>query len=261
MSKEDKDMAMDISSVYGNYASTYANSKEVMQTKETKSQAETASTKQAESTSQTSKEYLNDLRKKYPNINITVADFKNEKQERSYMLGSSGGNNIVISQSVIDKMACDPVSAAKYEKVIADTPDFGKWAKETAESEPGCKHIASGICIDKDGKVTYWGVGSKTTEGPGTKEKMQKMLEEKRIEKKKQEKAEAKRKEDIEKQEALEEKQAEKKAVEKERMELMLAEGNSADEVVSAIANGKAETISENEISGIDAGNRINLTV
>ena len=235
-------MAMDINGVYGSYASTYANSKEVKQTKETKSASETssaASTKQAESTSQTSKEYLNDLRKKYPNINITVADFKNEKQERSYMLGSSGGNNIVISQSVIDKMAKDPATAAKYEKVIEDVPNASKEIKEAIESEPGSKYIASGVKIDKEGKVTYWSVGSKTGEGPGTKEKMQKMLEEKRIEKKKQEKAEAKKKEDIEKQEALEEKQAEKRAVEKERM----------------------ETISENEISGIDAGSRINLTV
>ena len=257
-------MAMEINSVYGNYASTYTNSKDTKQTKDTKSAGETTSaseTKKSESTAQTSKDYLSSLRQKYPDVNITVVDFKSQKQKLSYMIGSSGGNNVAISQSVIDKMASDPAAAAKYEKVIADTPDFGKWAKETAESEPGCKHIASGICIDKEGKVTYWGVGSKTTEGPGTKEKMQKMLEEKRIEKKKQNKAEAKKKEDVEKQEALGKKQAEKRAAEKERMKLMLAEGNSADEVVSAIANGKAEMISENEISGIDAGSRINLTV
>ena len=41
----------------------------------------------------------------------------------------------------------------------------------------------------------------------------------------------------------------------------MIAEGNSADEVVSAIENGEAATISEDEVSGINAGSRINLTV
>ncbi len=257
-------MAMDINGMYGNYASAYANSKDVKQTKEIKSASETVSvvdTKQTESTSQTSKDYLNNLRKKYPNINITVADFKNEKQERSYMLGCSGGNNIVISQSVIDKMAKDPAAAAKYEKVIEDVPNASKEIKEAIESEPGSRYIASGVKIDKDGKVTYWCVGSKTGEGPGTKEKMKRMLEEKRVEKKKQDKAEAKRKEGIEKREVLEEKRAERKAAEKERMELMIAKGNSADEVVSAIENGEAAKISEDEVSGKNAGSRINLTV
>ena len=257
-------MAMEINSVYGNYSSTYTNSKEVKHTKEAKPASEAvnaANTKQTESTSQISKDYLNNLRKKYPDVNITVVDFKSQKQKLSYMLGSSGGNNVAISQSILDKMASDPAAAAKYEKVIADTPDFGKNAKEKVESEPGCTYIASGTCIDKDGKVTYWIVGSKTGEGPGTKEKLQKALEEKRVEKKQQDKAEAKRKEEIEKQKVLEEKQAERKAAEKERMELLIAEGNSEDEVVSSIENGEAATISEDEVSGKNAGSRINLTV
>lgn len=190
-------MAMEINSVYGNYASTYTNTKETKQTKDTKSAGETktaSEAKQSESTSQTSQDYLNNLRKKYSDVNITVVDFKSEKQELSYMLGSSGGNNVAISSSVIAKMANDPVVAAKYEKIIADIPNHGKEVKEKIESEPGCKVYASGVKIDKDGKVTYWIVGGKSGEGPGTKEKMQKMLEEKRVEKKKQEKTKAARK-------------------------------------------------------------------
>lgn len=264
MSKEDENMAMDINGTYGNFSSTYVNNKETKRTKETKGVGETSKlseAKKAESTQQTTQDYLNNLRKKYSDVNITVADFKNEKQELSYMLGSSGGNNIVILSSIIEKMAKDPVVAAKYEKVIEDVPNASKEIKEAIESQPGSKYIASGVKIDKDGKVTYWSVSSKTGEGPGTKEKMQKMLHEKRIEKKKQEKAEAKRKEEVEKQEALEEKQAEKKAAEKERIELMLAEGGSADEVVSAIENGETKTVSEIAVGGIDVGNRINLTV
>ena len=247
-------MAMEINSVYGNYASTYTNSRETKQTKETKSAIELAKaneTKKAESTTQTSQDYLNNLRKKYSDVNITVVDFKSEKQELSYMIGSSGGNNVAISSSVIAKMANDPAVAAKYEKVIADIPNHGKEVKEKIESEPGCKVYASGVKIDKDGKVTYWIVGGKSGEGPGTKEKMQKMLEEKRIEKKKQEKAETARKEKQKEQEKLEEKQAERRAEEKEQMELLLAKGDSVDDVISKIGNGDAEAVSGRMIEGI----------
>ena len=257
-------MAMEINSVYGNYASTYTNSRETKQTKETKSASELAKaneTKKAESTTQTSQDYLNNLRKKYSNINITVADFKSEKQELSYMLGCSGGNNIVISQNIINQMAQDPATAAKYEKVISDIPNAAKDIKERVESTPGSKLIASGAKIDKDGKVTYWSVSSRIGEGPGTKEKMQKMLEEKRAEKKKQEKAETARKEKLKEQEKLEEKQAERRAEEKEQMELLLAKGDSVDDVISKIGNGDAEVVSEAVISSMEAGSRLNLTV
>lgn len=247
-------MAMEINSAYGNYASAYANSKETKQTRDTKPAGETIKgieAKRSEPTSQTAQDYLNNLRKKYSDVNITVVDFKSEKQELSYMLGSSGGNNVAISSSVIAKMANDPAVAAKYEKVIADIPNHGKEVKEKIESEPGCKVYASGVKIDKDGKVTYWIVGGKSGEGPGTKEKMQKMLEEKRVEKKKQEKAETARKEKLKEKEKLEEKQAERRAEEKEQMELLLAKGDSVDDVVSKIGNGDAEIVSGRMTEGI----------
>lgn len=247
-------MAMEINSVYGNYANTYTNPKDTKQTKDTKSAGETSrasETKRSESTAQTTQDYLNNLRKKYSDVNITVVDFKSEKQELSYMLGCSGGNNVAISSSIVVKMANDPAMAAKYEKVIADIPDVAKDVKERVESTPGSKLIASGVKIDKDGKVTYWSVSSRTGEGPGTKEKMQKMLEEKRIEKKKQEKAATSRKEKLKEQEKLEEKQAERRAEEKERMELLISKGDSAVDVVSKIRNGEVEAVSGKMLEGI----------
>ena len=257
-------MAMEINSVYGNYASTYTNSKETKQTKDTKSAGETtkaSEAKRSESTAQTTQDYLNNLRKKYSDVNITVVDFKSEKQELSYMLGCSGGNNLAISASMVEKMAKDPAVAAKYEKVISDIPDAAKDIKERVESTPGSKLIASGVKIDKDGKVSYWSVSSRIGEGPGTKEKMQKMIEEKRVEKRKQEKADATRKEKLKEQEKLEEKQAERRAEEKERMELLISKGDSAEEVISKLGKGEAEVVSEGAISSMEAGSRLNITV
>lgn len=177
-------MAMEINNVYGSYANSYAQSTNRTEKKSSKTETAKANDENStETVSQSSKDYLNNLRQKYSDVNITVVDFKSEKQELNYMLGCSGGNNLAISQSVIDRMAKDPAVAAKYEKIIAEIPGLEEQTKAEVEATGG-KYIASGVCVDKDGKVTYWIVGSKSGEGPGTKEKMQKMLEEKRVEKK-----------------------------------------------------------------------------
>lgn len=253
-------MAMEINNVYGSYANNYAQSTNRMEKKSSK--IETTKTNDANSTetvNQSSKDYLNNLRQKYSDVNITVVDFKSEKQELNYMLGCSGGNNLAMSQSVIDKMAKDPAVAAKYEKVIADIPNAAKDVKERVESTPGSKLIASGVKIDKDGKVTYWSVSSRTGEGPGTKEKMQKMLEEKRVEKRKQQKLEAAKQEKLKEQERLEEKRAEKRADDKERMELMLAKGSSVEELSTNIQAGNSVAV--NSISEITMGSRFDVSI
>lgn len=252
-------MAMEINNVYGSYANSYAQS--TNRTEKKSSKIETTKANDANTTetvSQSLKDYLNNLRQKYSDVNITVVDFKSEKQELNYMLECSGGNNLAISQSVIDKMAKDPAVAAKYEKIIAEIPGLEEQTKAEVEATGG-KYIASGVCVDKDGKVTYWIVGSKSGEGPGTKEKMQKMLEEKRVEKRKQQKLEAAKQEKLREQERLEEKRAEKRADDKERMELMLAKGSSVEELSTSIQT--VNSVAVNSISEIAMGSRFDVSI
>ena len=252
-------MAMEINNVYGSYGSAYTQSTNRTDKTTTKTEAaKTSGTNSTETVNQSSKDYLNSLRQKYSDVNITVVDFKSEKQELNYMLGCSGGNNLAISQSVIDRMAKDPAVAAKYEKIIAEIPGLEEQTKAEVEATGG-DYIASGVCIDKDGKVTYWIVGSKTSEGPGTKEKMQKMLEEKRVEKRKQQKLEAAKKEKLEAQERLEEKRAEKRADDKERMELILAKGNSIEQISLNIQNG--DVVALNNSFENATGNRFDVSI
>lgn len=115
------------------------------------------------------------------------------------MFSCSGGNNIAIFSSIIEKMAYDPAAAAKYEKVIADVPKAAEEIRKGVEAT-GSELLASGTVIDKNGKVSYWCIGKKkeAVENPGTvyKEKIQKQLEEKRAEKKEQEKGEEKKTEE-----------------------------------------------------------------
>ena len=137
-----------------------------------------------------SQAYLNSLKEKYPDVDITVADFKNGKQEDAYMLGSSGYNNIAVSSSIVEKMASDPAAAAKYEKVFAEMSGNSERIEKFAR-ENNDEILSAGALIDKNGKVSYWMVGRSkdTMENPGTvyKEKVQKQIEEKRAKKKEEE--------------------------------------------------------------------------
>jgi hypothetical protein len=166
-------------------------------------------------------------------VNITITDINSDKQMKNYMFGSSGGNNIAISSSILEKMASDPTTAAKYEQYIADVPKAAEEIKEGLANY-GAEMIACGTVIDKNGKVSYWCIGKydEVRENPGTvyKEKVQKQLEEKRAEKKEQEKAE--------------EKKAEKKKAQEKSLELKVANAESKEELLKKIRNNETEEIS-----------------
>lgn len=135
-------------------------------------------------------EYLNGLKEKYPDVNITVADFNSEKQSDAYMLGTRGYNNIAVSSSIIEKMASDPAAAAKYEKVFAEMSGNAERVEKFAQ-ENNDEILGAGAVIDKNGKVSYWMVGRSKDkmENPGTvyKEKIQKQIAEKRAKRKEEE--------------------------------------------------------------------------
>ena len=131
--------------------------------------------------------YLQGLKEKYPDVNVTVADFKNEKQEDNYMFGCSGGNNIVIAPNIIEKMARDPATAAKYEKYIAEAPEATEIMREGIAAHGG-EMVACGTAIDENGKVTYWSIGRHKPPRESQSVSYKEQLEEKR-EKKRQEEA------------------------------------------------------------------------
>ena len=142
----------------------------------------TNSAKTGNTTHRSSQEYLSNLKQKFSNMNIVVADFKNKNQERNYMKGCSGGNNIAISSKVLERMAKNPEVAEKYEKIIENVPNVINEVKGKIESDPNCKLLAAGAIIEEDGNVSYWTYTcSTTTTEVGTgKERMQKQLEKNR---------------------------------------------------------------------------------
>ena len=78
---------------------------------------------------------------------------------------------------------------------------------------------------------------------------------------KEKEKVEEKRKEKIKEQEVLEKKRAEKRKEEQERLEMLISEGKTADELVSNMIDGKAGAVSEDIFNNIETGIHLNYTV
>lgn len=174
---------MSINTNYGSYATNYTNTANSRKSEETKT---TSSAKQ------TTNDYIRSMEQKY-GVKISLVDFINEKQADAYIMGSSGGNNVAIASNIAEKMAKDPATAAKYEKVIADVPNSSKIMEEGIASHDA-EMVACGISIDKDGKVSYWSVSKhKPPKDNSYKEKLEKQTEEKRAKKKEEEKAKEKR--------------------------------------------------------------------
>ena len=174
---------MFINTNYGGYAANYTNTANSRKSEETKT---------ISSAKQTTNDYIRSMEQKY-GVKISLIDFGNEKQADSYIMGSSGGNNIAIASNIAEKMAKDPVTAAKYEKVIADVPNASKIMEKGIASHDA-EMVACGVSIDKDGKVSYWSVSKhKPPKDNLYKEKIEKQIEEKRAKKKEEEKAKEKR--------------------------------------------------------------------
>lgn len=197
----------------------------------------TADARTSNSLHRSSQEYLSNLKHKFSNMNIVVADFKSKNQETNYMKSCSGGNNIAISSKVLEKMANDPKTAEKYEKIIENVPNVINEVKEKIESDSDCKLLAAGAMIEEDGNVSYWTYTCSTTtvEVGSSKEKNQKHLE-KNHEKKAGDKPLKK---------AKTEKNSESVKSEKtkdisDQIGFLFSKGKSAAELFSNILSGKA---------------------
>lgn len=192
--------------------------------------------------SETAQSYLSDLKQRYSDVNVTVADFNSEKQSDAYMVGSRGYNNVAISASIVEKMAVDPQAAAKYEKVISDMSGNAERIEKFAK-ENNHEILGAGVVIDKNGKVSYWMAGrsKKVIENPGSvyKRKVQKEIEEKRAKKKEEEKLKEKKLVKAETVDKLMEKMKEEKA-------------ESDTDALGSATDGRVQKITEDKRGQID---------
>ena len=205
-------MAMEINSVYGNYASSYANQKETKQVKDSKSTSEAAktegqassvgNTKQTGSTRKTASDELTYLAKKYDGYSFVSANF-----QPGMRYGSKDKVNVAISPTFLKKMANNPELEAEYEKEIANMKACDESKVRNIEGQ-GDRIIAKGWAIDKDGNISSWTIGERghRPKVVSPNEYGEKIRKQKAEKKKAEDKIAAKKKEKAEQKEALEEK-------------------------------------------------------
>ena len=206
-------MAMEINSVYGNYANAYTSQNETKQVKGSKSMSEATktedqvssvgNTKQTESTRKTAADELAYLSKKYDDITFVAANF-----QPGMRYGSQSTTNIAISPEFLKKMGNDPELEKEYEEKFSQMKKLDEQFV-TEQNAMGRKVVAQGWAIDKNGGMSGWCIlenEDKRHYGQEMTDYANKIRKEKAEKKKEQERITAKKEVAAEKKEALEEK-------------------------------------------------------
>lgn len=139
--------------------------------------------------SDNAKKLLEELRKKYGNMSISVAEWSTDEEQDYYAGLTDKDYSVLINPELLEKMAADDSVREQYESVLSNA---GK-ASETLKEELGedvDKIKSFSITMDADGKITYAVKLLKDmTEQSKNNTKTQKdRIEEKRAERKEQEK-------------------------------------------------------------------------
>ena len=205
-------MAMEINSVYSNYAGTYASPKESKQEMASKSTRETdntegqasavGNTKKNENIRKTASDELAYLSQKYDGYSFVSANF-----QLGMNYGSKDTVNIAISPAFLKKMANNPELEKEYEKEIANMKACDERKIRNIEGQ-GDRIIAKGWAIDKDGNISSWTIGERghRPKVVSPNEYGAKIRQQKAEKKKEQERITAKKEAAATKKEALEEK-------------------------------------------------------
>ncbi len=205
-------MAMEINSIYSNYAGAYTNPKESKQAVASKSKRETdntegqayavENTKQNENMRKTASDELAYLSKKYDGYSFVSANFR-----PGMKYGSKDTVNVAISPAFLKKMANNRELEKEYEKEIANMKACDEQKIRNIEGQ-GDRIIAKGWAIDKDGNISSWTIGERgyRPKVVSPNEYGAKIRQQKAEKKKEQERITAKKEAVVAKKEALEEK-------------------------------------------------------
>lgn len=156
-------MAMEISSAYNSYASTYTNGTESKKQTESKAATKTDRANSSSAAKTGTSDYLAELQKKNPKLNLLTG----------YSNGTPGSSNypekvnVTIAPEFLAKMESDPKLAAEYEKNLADIPAACKWGESMIRAMTGNTVYEFRFYIDENGNMSAGSVS-----GPSEKREM-----------------------------------------------------------------------------------------
>ena len=207
-------MAMEISSAYNSYASTYTNGTDNKKQTESKAVTKTDKANSSSAAKAGTSDYLAELQKKNPKLNLLTG----------YSNGTPGSSNypekvnVTIAPEFLAKMESDPKLAAEYQKNLTNIPAACKWGESMIRSMTGNTVYEFRFYIDENGNMSAGSVSGPSEnremfERSRQKAKQQKEEFDKQIEERI--KASAEKREETEK--LLVEKRAERKEQEEQR--------------------------------------------
>lgn len=226
------------------YENTIRNQKEKEKVKESNNSKteETGKNSQVKLSNQ-AKALLQELKKKYGNMDFIVADYESEEEAAAYLSHGTKEYSVLIEPESLEEMAADEKTKEKYLSLIDEATATLADAKEEL-GEEGDEVTRLGVSIAKDGTVSYFAELEKTT--AKQKERLEKVREEKKAEKQDEEKKAEKQ---------GEEKEANKLYEKKKRTRVKAA---SIDELIEKIEQVDWSKIEAEEEK---SGSRINYSV
>lgn len=172
--------------------------------------------------SESAKNLLAELREKYGNMDIAVAEWSTDEEQDYYAGLATKDYSVLINPELLEKMASDPSAREEYEAILSGAGEkFDTLKEELGDDAEKIKGFS--ITLDKNGNVSYAVklLKDMTESSSKAEKKQQERIEEKRAEKKK-----------------AEQKKADEERLEKvtqKKQETIKVEAGSIEELVKAI--------------------------
>ena len=177
--------------------------------------------------SQGAKDLLNEMQKKYGDMDFFVADYSSDDEAQRYLSRGSKEYSVLIEPELLEKMAADESVKEKYLGIIDDARNkISEVKDEIAKLDDGKEGVKKadikniGFSVKSDGSVSFFAELEKSS--ADQKKRIEQAREDKKTQKKEDEK-EAKAKKLKEQQEG--------------RVKRSVVRGDSADELIKHIQN------------------------
>ncbi len=144
---------------YGiNQSSLYANASKNKAAKETKEKDKADKAEKKNSSVQLSsqaKKLLDELKKKYSNMDFIVADYENDEEASAYLARGTKEFSVLIDPETLEEMASDEDAKAKNIAILEDSVGQLKdMSDKLGDKKDEVTHL--GVSIGKDGSVSFF---------------------------------------------------------------------------------------------------------
>lgn len=161
------------------YKNTVQNKKKIV--KETKTAKNEKTTKNdSVNLSKKAQALLQELKKKYGNMEFIVADYESDEEASAYLAHGTKEYSVLIDPESLEEMASDSKTKEKYLSLIDEATENLSDVKEQL-GEEGNEVTRLGVSIGKDGTISYFAELEKSS--AQQRERIEKAQEKKREEK------------------------------------------------------------------------------